>query len=85
MRRSRRMPRTTGSHRVVGEVSPPPDSAQAAPKLPHERDETPDATEGVDRVPVARAAADIVAGREDTDCYGAAHSTFRRVHTRRSK
>jgi hypothetical protein len=56
-----------------------------SPKLPHERDETPDASNAVDRDHVARAAADVAAGREDTDCYGAARTAFRRGRLRRSK
>jgi len=67
------------------EASPPEDNGLLAPKLPHERDETPDAARGVDRDPVTRAAADLASGREDTDCYGAAHTAFRRARTRRSK
>jgi hypothetical protein len=66
-------------------VSPRGDNALLSPKLPHERDETPDAAKGVDREQVVRAAADLAAGREDTDCYGAARSAFRRAHTLRSK
>jgi len=72
--------------RKAGRVaSPDGDNALLSPKLPHERDETPDAANGVDRDPVERAAADLAAGREDTDCYGAAHTAFRRARTRRSK
>jgi len=84
MRRSHRMPRPTTRERADA-VSSADDDAAPSPKLPHERDETADASNGVDRDHVARAAADIVAGREDTDCYGAARVAFRRARSRRSK
>jgi len=52
---------------------------ELAPKLPHERDETPDPAPGADRAKVRRGAADLAAGREDTDCYGAARRVFGRA------
>lgn len=54
-------------------------------KLPHERDETPDPTAGRDRATMARAAADVAAGRTDTDCYGAARGVLRRARRGRSQ
>jgi hypothetical protein len=59
------------------------DTSRLSPKLPHERDETPDADAGVGRDHVARAAADLAAGRKDTDCYGAARLAFRRARPRK--
>ncbi len=57
-----------------------PDTQETrVPKLPHERDETADPALGADRRKVRRAAADIAAGRKDTDCYGAARRVFKRA------
>ena len=61
------------------------DRASRSPKLPHERDETPDADAGVSRDTVERATADLAAGREDTDCYGTARLAFRRARTRKRR
>jgi hypothetical protein len=76
---------TSRTRRRTREVSPYGDNALLSPKLPHERDESPEPAKGVDRELVVRAAADLAAGRKDTDCYGAARSAFRRARTRRSK
>jgi len=53
--------------------------------LPHERDESPDPEPGADRITVERAAADLAAGQEDTDCYGAARRIFRRAAVRQKR
>ena len=82
MRKSRRMRRRAHSQRSPDAVSSKEDTSLLAPQLPHERDESPDADAGVDRDHVARAVADLAAGREDTDCYGAARNVFRRARTR---
>jgi hypothetical protein len=55
------------------------------PKLPHERDETPDPAPGTDQARVRRAATDIAAGRKDTDCYGAARRVFHRATSGRRR
>jgi len=83
--RHHRTSRLAAARKAAREASPHGDNALLSPKLPHERDEAPDAAKGVDRDAVARAAADLAAGREDTDCYGAAHAAFRRARTQRSK
>jgi hypothetical protein len=76
MDRSRRTPqaaRRRGSSKAPGPHEVP------VPKLPHERDETPDPAPGSDGAKVRRAAADIAARRKDTDCYGAARRVFDRA------
>ena len=82
MRISRRMQRRTHPQRSPRAVSSKEDTSLPAVQLPHERDESPDAGADVDRDHVARAAADLAAGREDTDCYGAARIVFRRGRKR---
>ena len=56
-----------------------------APRLPHERDESPDREPGTGNATIQRAAADLAAGREDTDCYGAARRISRRVAVRQKR
>ncbi len=65
--------------------APTPAGEVLVPKLPHERDESPDPESGADRVTVERAAADLAAGQEDTDCYGAARRIFRRAAVRQKR
>jgi len=77
------MPRRTHSQRSVVAVPSGEDTSLRAPQLPHERDESPDADSGVGRDHVARAAADLAAGRKDTDCYGAARNVFDRSRSPR--
>jgi hypothetical protein len=85
MRRPRRMLRHARSLRRPHAMSPNEDTAMLAPMLPHERDESPDPDAGVDRDHIAHAAADVAAGREDTDCYGAARTAFRRARARQGR
>ena len=66
---SRSRPRGAKARRVV-----PADPAQ--PKLPHERDESPE-TEDAPRAIIAQAEADIAAGRVDTDNYTRAREVTR--------
>ena len=77
MNRSRLTPRV--ARRGASASGPQGPQEELAPKLPHERDETPDPAPGSDGAKVRRAAADIAAGRKDTDCYGAARRVFDRA------
>jgi hypothetical protein len=77
MNRSRPTPRI--ARRGASASGPQGPQEELAPKLPHERDETPDPAPGADRAKVRRGAADLAAGRKDTDCYGAARRVFGRA------
>jgi hypothetical protein len=85
MHRSRRASRRTPPREGDATLSPDVTKGVLAPKLPHERDETPDPAPGRDRTKIARAAADLAAGRTDTDCYGIARKVFQRAGRGRSR
>ncbi len=69
-------PALTGAH---------PGSAPPGPGSPEGEDRAAEGDVSKERDPIARAAADLAAGRKDTDCYGAARETFSRTHRRRSR
>ena len=77
--------RRTAGWRDTATNTLPQETQPLAPKLPHERDETPDPAAGRDRATITRAAADLAAGRTDTDCYGAARGVFRRARRGRRR
>jgi hypothetical protein len=56
------------------------DEARPAPRQPNERDESADAQASAPRPVIEQAAADLAAGRQDTDRRGEAAANFERVH-----
>jgi hypothetical protein len=56
------------------------DEARPAPRQPNERDESADAHTSAPRPVIEQAAADLAAGRQDTDRRGDAAANFERVH-----